>query len=149
MTAGVYCNRQVVITGPDTTITEVAKLMREYHVGNLIVAEKQGDENLPLGIVTDRDLILLVIAPQIPVDSISVKDVMSSPLVTVKEETGLFDTLGVMHEHGIRRLPVVNDRGGLEGIITADDVLELLAEASNNLIKLIDNEIKHEQETRS
>ncbi|PSW05264.1 CBS domain-containing protein [Photobacterium lipolyticum] len=149
MTAGVYCNRQVVITGPDTTISEVAKLMREYHVGNLIVAEKQGDKNVPLGIITDRDLVLLVLAPQISVDSVSVKDVMSSPLVTVKEELGLFDTLDVMHKHGMRRLPVVNERGGLEGIITADDVLGVLAEATNSLMKLTNNEIKHEQETRS
>ena len=149
MTAGVYCNRQVVVTEPDTTITEVAKLMREYHVGNLIVVEGQEDENIPLGIVTDRDLVILVTAPEIPVDSISVKDVMSSPLVTVKEETGLFDTLDVMRTHGMRRLPVVNEKGGLEGIITADDVVELLAEATNDLMKLIQNEIKHEQEIRS
>lgn len=149
MTAGEYCNRRVVITEPDTTITEAAKLMREYHVGNLVVAEKKGDENFPLGIVTDRDLVLLVIAPQIPIDSISVKDVMSAPLVTVKEETGFFDTLEAMHQHGMRRIPVVNERGGLEGIITADDVLELLAEATTNLIKLTENEVRHEQETRS
>ncbi|MCW8328412.1 CBS domain-containing protein [Photobacterium sp. SDRW27] len=149
MTAGVYCNRQVVITEPDTTITEVAKLMREYHVGNLIVTEKQGDENVPLGIVTDRDLVILVIAPEIPIDSISVKDVMSSPLVTVIEETSLFDTLDVMHKHGMRRLPVVNERGGLAGIITADDVVSLLAEATNDLMKLTEKEIKHEQEVHS
>lgn len=149
MTAGVYCNRQVVITEPDTPIIEVAKLMREHHVGNLIVAEKQGNENIPLGIVTDRDLVLLVVAPEIPVDSISVKDVMSSPLVTVKEQTGLFDTLDTMRQHGMRRLPVVNEHGGLEGIITADDMMELLAEATEDLMKLIKNEIKHEQDIRT
>ncbi len=149
MTIGEYCNRRVVITEPDTTITEAAKLMRDFHVGNLVVTEKKGDENVPLGIVTDRDLVLLVIAPQIQVDSISVKDVMSTPLVTVKEDTSFFDTLDVMHNHGMRRLPVVNEQGGLEGIITADDVLELLAEATNNLMKLTEKEIKHEQNTRS
>ena len=62
MTAGEYCNREVVITGQDASVTEAAMLMRQHHVGDLVVVENQGGKTLPIGIITDRDIVVEVIA---------------------------------------------------------------------------------------
>ena len=145
MTAGKYCNREVIITEPDTTIVEAAQLMRSYHVGTLVVVEKKGDESMPLGVVTDRDLVIEVLAQQVPPEGISVADIMSRDLVMVHENEGLLDTLEIMRVRGVRRVPVINDKGGLEGILSADDALGLINEATNHLIKLMRREVEREQ----
>jgi len=149
MTAGKYCNREVVITGPDTTITEAASLMRLHHVGDLVVVEKQNEKNLPVGIVTDRDLVIEVLAQQVPPDSLTVRDIMSTNLATVIENESLQETLRLMRDRGIRRIPVVNSYGSLEGILCADDIIELISEATNDLVKLIRHEQTSEQKQHS
>ena len=145
MTAGKYCNREVIITEPDTTVVEAAQLMRSYHVGTLVVVDKKGDESMPLGVVTDRDLVIEVLAQQVLPETISVADIMSRDLVMVHENEGLLDTLEIMRVRGVRRVPVINDKGGLEGILSADDALGLINEATNHLIKLMRREVEREQ----
>ena len=145
MTAGKYCNREVIITEPDTTVVEAAQLMRSYHVGTLVVVDKKGDESMPLGVVTDRDLVIEVLAQQVAPETISVADIMSRDLVMVHENEGLLDTLEIMRVRGVRRVPVINDKGGLEGILSADDALGLINEATNHLIKLMRREVEREQ----
>ena len=146
MTAGKYCNREVVITGPETTVVEAAKLMRQYHVGDLVVVKQEGNENIPVGIVTDRDLVIEVLAQEVPIESVTFKDVMITELLTVAENETLLDTLALMQKHGVRRALVVNEHGGLEGIMCADDAIELIAEAMNSLVKLVKHEIGHEEQ---
>lgn len=145
MTAGKYCNREVIITEPDTTIVEAAKLMRAYHVGSLVVVDKKGDESIPLGVVTDRDLVIEVLAQDVSPEGVCVADIMSRDLVMVHENEGLLDTLEIMRVRGVRRLPVINDKGGLEGILSADDALELINEATNHMIRLMRREVEREQ----
>ncbi|HEY9051628.1 MAG TPA: CBS domain-containing protein [Gammaproteobacteria bacterium] len=145
MTAGKYCNREVIITEPDTTVVEAAQLMRSYHVGTLVVVNKKDDESMPLGVVTDRDLVIEVLAQQVSPETISVADIMSRDLVMVHENEGLLDTLEIMRVRGVRRVPVINDKGGLEGILSADDALGLINEATNHLIKLMRREVEREQ----
>ena len=146
MTAGKYCNRDVVITEPNTTITEAAKLMRQHHVGDLVVVKKQGEENMPVGIVTDRDLVVEVLAQDVPLGAVTFKDVMSTDLVTVGEDETLLDTLELMRNRGVRRILIVNNHGGLEGILSADDAIELIAEAMNSLVKLVRREGAREEQ---
>lgn len=146
MTAGKYCNREVIITEPNTSIIEAAKLMRKHHVGDLVVVEKRGEENIAIGIVTDRDLVVEVLAQEVPLESVSFKDVMNRDLVTVSEDETLLDTLALMQNSGVRRILIVNSQGGLEGILTADDAIELIAEAMNSLVKLVSHEIKREEQ---
>ena len=148
MTAGKYCNREVVITGPATTATEAAQLMRQFHVGDLVVVEKKGKESLPVGIITDRDLVVEILAQEVAPEAIMLKDIMSTNPASVTEAATLFDALEQMRGRGIRRLLVVNAEGGLEGILCADDVIELIAEASNDLVKLIRREQMREQQKR-
>lgn len=146
MTAGKYCSREVIIAEPNTGVIEAAQLMRRHHVGDLVVVNRRGDENVAVGIVTDRDLVIEVLAQEVPLGSITIKDVMSRSLATVSEDETLLDTLALMQNRGVRRALIVNDRGGLIGILSADDAIELIAEAMNSLVKLVGHEIRHEEQ---
>ena len=148
MSVGEVCNREVVITDRDTAIREAARLMREYHVGDLVIVEPRGGENVPVGIVTDRDLVLEVLALEVPDEELTVGDLVTGDLATVPEDTDLWDALARMRRHGIRRLPVVNEHGGLEGILSIDDALELFTEGLDEMVKLIRNEIQREARRR-
>jgi CBS domain-containing protein len=149
MTIGEYCNRDVTISAPDTSIIEAAKLMRQHHVGDLVVVESQVGKNLPIGIVTDRDLVLEVLAQDIDPDSLSIRDIMSTDLVTVLESETFLSVLDIMQKQRVRRTLVVDDHGGLQGIFTADDAIELVAEAMNDLTSLVKREIAREADLRS
>lgn len=145
MTAGEYCNREVIIVEENVSITEVASMMREYHVGTLVVVEREGGISRPIGIITDRDLVIEVIAQEIPLDVLIVKDVMNKELVYVTEQETLLNTIALMQSRGVRRILVLDDNGNLQGILSADDAIELLAEAMNNLSNLVRREISNEQ----
>lgn len=138
------CNREVVIVKADDSVLEAARLMRQHHVGDVLVVEDRGGSRVPIGIVTDRDLVVEIMAAQLDPMAITVGDIMVSELVTVKESAGLFEAIEYMHAKGVRRLPVVADNGGLVGILTLDDLLELLAEEMAALARLVKYEQKKE-----
>ena len=148
MTIGEYCNREVTISEPDTSIIEAAELMRRHHVGDLVVVDRQEGKNLPMGIVTDRDLVLEVLAQDVDPDSLAIKDIMSTDLVTVLESETFLSVLDIMQKQRVRRILVVDDHGGLQGILSADDAIELIAEAMNNLTSLVKREIAREADLR-
>ena len=145
MTAGEYCNREVIIVEPTVSVTEAAVLMRRHHVGDLVVVEKAGEATRPVGIITDRDIVIEVMAQKIDPDSLTVKDIMSTDPVSVPETTSLLDTLGLMKQQGVRRVLVVADDGNLQGLLSADDAIELIAEQLNDLTQMVNREITHEQ----
>jgi CBS domain-containing protein len=148
MSVGKICIREVVITHKDSSIIEVAKLMRQYHVGDIVVVDSSGDQPIPIGIITDRDIVVELIASDVALDSVTVADVMSYDLITAREQDGIWDTMQRMSAKGIRRMPVVNEQGGLEGILTVDDLLELLADELTSLAKVTIREQTQEKETR-
>jgi len=145
MTAGEYCNREVIIVEPTISVTEAAALMRRHHVGDLVVVEKEGEEARPVGIITDRDIVIEVVAQKIDPDSLTVKDIMSTDPLRVAETVSLLDTLELMKQRGVRRVLVIADRGGLQGLLSEDDAIELIAEQINDLTQLVDREITREQ----
>ena len=98
--------------------------MRRHHVGDLVVVEKEGEEARAVGIITDRDIVIEVVAQKIDPDSLTVKDIMSTDPVRVTETASLLDTLELMKQRGVRRLQVVADSGGLQGLLSADDAIE-------------------------
>lgn len=149
MFAGEYCNRDVVIAGSTDSLRSAIQLMRTHHVGDVLVVENVAGNKTPVGILTDRDIVLEVLAQDIDIDSVSVGDVMSDQLVTVTEDTGIAETLDVMRAHGIRRLPVIDRAGALQGIISIDDFLELMAEQVQKLAVLVKTEQRHEKRLRS
>jgi CBS domain-containing protein len=141
------CNREVVVVQRNDTALEAAKLMRQHHVGDVLVVEDRNGIRVPVGIITDRDLIMEIMAPELNDTVITVGDIMAQELVTVKESTGIFEAIQYMRQKAVRRLPIVNESGGLIGILTLDDLLELLSEELLEIAKLVRNE--QQKETRS
>lgn len=148
MSVGKLCNREVVIVEKGSDALEAARLMREFHVGDLVVVMPRGQENIPLGIVTDRDLVIEVLAREVDPAAVSVMDLLTGELVTAGEEEDLLDCLQRMRQKGVRRLPVINKRGGLEGILTMDDVLDLLSEELTDVVALITRQADRERQRR-
>ena len=144
MTAGEVCNRQVVVTTAATSIVDAVNLMRTHHVGDLVVVKEPDGGRVPIGILTDRDIALSV-DRLVRLPNLTVANIMSVNLVTSPERENLYDVLKKMQSYGIRRLPIVNDRGGLEGILTFDDIVELLSEELTDLARLVAKEQKREQ----
>ena len=148
MTIGKVCNREVVFVHQQASVPEAARLMREYHVGDLVVIKEKTGKRVPVGIITDRDIVLEVIAEGVDMDDVSVGDIMSDKLVTARESDGLPETIKLMRAKGIRRLPVVNDDNELVGILSVDDLIDLFSEQIVDLARLIAREQGREKAGR-
>ena len=148
MSIGRICNRETVIARAEDTIVEVSKLMRLHHVGDVVVIEPDEGANVPIGILTDRDLVMEILAQDLSPDTVTVGDIMSEEIVTAREEDGIWDTLQRMRIKGVRRVPVVDARGGLVGILALDDLLELLAGELADLAKIVRREEGRERTSR-
>lgn len=149
MAIGEFCNREVIIASKNSTIKELTKLMRQHHVGDVVIVEDKAGHNIPVGIVTDRDIVLELVAEDVDLNACMAGDIMSFELVTVKESDGIWETLQQMRSKGIRRIPVVNEQNALVGIISADDLLELITEEMSDLVKIISRQQRKEREKRA
>ncbi len=144
MTVGEICNREVIVIQRDETILEAAKLMRQFHVGAVIVVDKQNNRQVPVGIVTDRDLVVEILATELDETVITVGDIMAPEIFSVQENTAIHEAIDFMRRKTIRRLPIVDETGELVGILTLDDALQLLSEQLLDLAKLVRYEQKKE-----
>lgn len=144
MSVGELCNREVIVVNRDEPIREAVRLMRAHHVGDVIVVETQDGHRRPVGVLTDRDIVIELLAAGIDIDAVAVGDTMSFELLTAREDDELVDTVGRMREHGVRRVPVVDDRGALVGILSVDDIIEIVAEEVSGLAGLIRREREQE-----
>lgn len=144
-TIGEFCNRQVIITTVDSTVSAAAKLMRQHHVGSIVVVNgSEGGARIPVGLVTDRDLVIEVLATDLDPNVITVGDIMAPKLITAFESEGLLETMEVMRHKGVRRLPIVGNDGRLVGIVAIDDLLEVVAEQLRDLTTIIAREQSRE-----
>ena len=131
-----------------TTIAEAAYLMRQGHAGNLVIVDSVKGRQIPCGIVTDRDIVISVVAMKLDANVFTLGDLVITDLVTVTEQEGIFETIRKMKSHGIRRMPVVDEKGELAGIVSVDDMIELLGEELGGLGKLIAREQAKEARDR-
>jgi len=123
-----FCSRTVAVIEPTVSLREAALLMRDAHVGALIVTERKGGVTRPVGVITDRDVVVAVVAvPGARPEGIRVGDVMSTQPRVARDDDGLAEAVKAMSEAGVRRLPVVAADGSLFGVVTLDDVLRVLA----------------------
>lgn len=148
MSIGDICNRDVVVVEADCTIREAARVMRDYHVGDLVVVRSGGVKE-PVGIVTDRDIVVEVLGEGVDIGAVAVGDIMNDKLLTGREEDEVWDTLQRMRIAGVRRLPVVDRHGALQGILTLDDLIELFAEELAQAARLVAREQAVEGSRRS
>jgi len=148
MTISAICSREVITVHRDATVLHAAMLMRQYQGGYVIVIEDREGRAVPVGILTDRDIVIELVATDLDCRVITVGDIMLAHLAVVKEDEGIFDAIQLMSSQGIRRLPVVDKDGSLLGIVTLDDVLQLLAKEFDALAKLVRHEQKNEASAR-
>jgi CBS domain-containing protein len=119
-------NTIVAVVDPDTTALQTAQLMRKHHVGALVVVDA-AEKTRPIGIVTDRDLVLAVMAEGLDASVFTASDIMSHDLVLAHTDLDLHGAIALMHERKVRRLVLVDDAGQLRGIITLEDMLGALS----------------------
>lgn len=149
MNVGEFCNRVVVVTEPRAGVAEAAELMRRHHTGDLVIVEERAGVRRPVGIVTDRDLVVEVLAKGVAPERVVVGDLMTRELHCLREDQDLWSALEQMRQRGVRRAPVLAaDDDALIGILTLDDYLELLAEALAHTVDLVRREIRQERRTR-
>ncbi len=138
------CKQPVRVVTPETTIRSAAKMMREHHVGALIIVDKDTSAPKPIGIVTDRDIVVAIVALELDPDIFLVDDLLDRPLIVAKAEQRIREGLELMRSKGVRRLPLVDKAGKLMGIVTLDDLLGELAKDMNCLSEIVEREISSE-----
>ena len=136
---------EVVTTDESTSLMETAKLMREHGVGDIVITRGSGRAMRPIGVITDRDIVVHALACDLDLETISAGDLRVRDLITVKPDADLTEITAAMNEHGVRRLLIAQD-SELLGLVSVDDVIVAMAELSNNLTGMVARQIEYEQE---
>jgi CBS domain-containing protein len=122
--------------------------MREAHVGDVVVVDQPNGKKIAVGIVTDRDLVIEVMAKERDPAQVTARELMGKELVTVGEGNDVYETAELMRDRGVRRTPVVDDQGALVGIVTLDDLLKIIGEQLALLARVIARERFQERQSR-
>ena len=150
MDIGNICQRQVVTAQAEEEIVAAARLMRDCHVGFIVVVEPQvaAQSMVPVGVLTDRDIVVAVVARDADVRTLRIEDVMTREPLTLKESVPVEEALRQMRRRGVRRVPVVGDRGQLVGVVSLDDLFSVLAGQVQDVAWSIQREQQVEQALR-
>src|SRR3970040_2869743 len=114
MSISSLCKRVVVTIHRDATVEDAALFMRSSHIGNVVVVDA-ADTRRPVGIITDRDIAVEVVAQGLVPAQTPVGSVMSTPVLSLREEDSLLEALDKMSAGGVRRAPVLDRDGRLKG----------------------------------
>jgi CBS domain-containing protein len=142
------CTVNVVCCDGETRAAEAAQLMRQHHVGDLVVVADPDGDRSPLGIVTDRDLVVEVLAKGADPGRTTLASLMHRPVVLAQETEDTSTAVERMRAHGVRRMPVVDRHGAVVGIVTLDDLLRLFVRGAGTLLEVIEKEQSHERHIR-
>ena len=126
----------VMTAGRGQSAGNLATVMKAENVGSVIVE----NDDRPVGIVTDRDLVIEVLEPRADPTTVTAEEIMTETPVTVGGDAGVFDAIRTLHEHSVRRLPVVDDAGTIAGIVTLDDLVVMLSDELDSLGGVIEAE---------
>lgn len=137
MQVGSICTRHTVTIDAERPLTEAAHLMRHQHVGTLVVTCSTGQGTGVFGIVTDRDLVIDVMARDPLETDIRVADLTHRELAVISESVELDDAISKMLESGVRRLLVTNSDDRLCGLRSIDDMIQTYAELMGGLSRVI------------
>ncbi len=150
MNTGKICRREVITIGAGEDLITAAHLMREKHVGCLIVTQPVAESRHQrvIGILTDRDIVVAVLAREVDAHALKVGDVMTRDPLLAEESQSVDAVLYHMREVGVRRVPVVDASGHLVGILSLDDILQAIAEQLMNVAGSIRHEQRVERVTR-
>ena len=149
MQIGNICHRSVTSIDHTASVPEAARLMRDQHVGFLVVY-KSGDElHRPIGVLTDRDIVIEVVGKGVDANALIVDDLMTRQPLMANESEELADVLQAMRMGGIRRVPVVDGRGALSGVFALDDALEIVTSLMCDIAGSVKNEQRQEWRARA
>lgn len=138
MNVGKVCTRKVATISPQDSVVDAARAMRKHHVGNLVVVTERDGHSVPTGIITDRDLVVGVIATEAHrLLALSISEIVTGPVITARDDEEVAEVLAKMTEHMIRRIPIVDEHGALVGIFTLDDMLQILAGDVGSIAALV------------
>jgi CBS domain-containing protein len=149
MKNGEFCNRDVIMINGDESVKRAAELMRKNHVGDVVVVEELHGKRTPIGIITDRDLVIEVMASGLDASELAIQDIVTRSVLTANEDDSLFNTLELMREKGVRRIPVVDINNTVAGIITLDDITALLSKMLYSVVGVIESQNKNEKKLRT
>jgi CBS domain-containing protein len=142
------CTPDVVSCAPDRSVLHAARLMRERHVGDVVVVEETGAGQSPIGVVTDHDIVVEVLGKELDPARVTLRQIMRTPAVIASTSEDVLQAVERMKAHGVRRIPVVDESSRLAGILSLDDLLKRLAADAATLAEVIVREQDREQRTR-
>lgn len=149
MRIGDICTRNVVHCERGTRVPAVAQLMRNHNVGDVVVVDPAAGKVRPVGVVTDRDLVLEVLAQGVAPETLTAQDLMQEGVLTAGENESVYDAIWHMRSRSVRRLPVVDDEGALVGVLSLDDVIGFLAQKMAQVARVSPDQIKAEKAHRA
>lgn len=134
-----YMDKDVLILSPNTQTRDAARLLRRYETDDIIITDK---DNIPIGIVTDQDILSKVIDVTVFAESTTLKEVMTTPLVTINEKATLQDALHKMRDSDIRKLPVISKKNKVIGIIYQTTIADVIRNATVTAPRLLSPPVK-------
>jgi len=149
MSISEFCTHNVVCATRETTALEAARLMRHHHVGDVVIVDESDGVRKPIGIVTDRDLVVEVMAGGLDPNAIKIGELVLRSPVIIEDSASYAETVRLMAVNGVRRMPVVGPGGALLGIITLDDMLRQLTSPLAALADLAGRARSFEAQTRA
>ncbi len=137
-------DKNLICLSPDATLAEASKLMRENHIGDVIIVEDHDGKSMPVGIVTDRDLALH--AEDKNLNECKVSDVMSHSLTMAQVGEDTLEMVRMMKGAGVTRLPLIQEDGSLAGIVTAKRLLQVLVQGLSDLTQISERQQENEKQ---
>jgi len=145
MTIGAICTRKVITVDREIDIPVAARVMRDNHIGYLVVTDSRSEGSTPIGVITDRDIVVKVLAKDVDPHTLTVGDVMTPEPLTAADDDGISETLRRMRRLGVRRVPVVGVSGKVSGVLSIDDVVDHLVGQLSNISGAVRNELQFER----
>ena len=138
MDAARICTKKVATATRELSIVDAAVRMRNSHVGDLVVTKPKNGREFPIGMLTDRDIVISGVATRGgDVSKLSVGDIMTDVIILVREDDDLETVLRTMRSNGVRRVPVVDHDDALVGIVAFDDIVAYFAGEMKNLARVV------------
>lgn len=140
MTIGTHCKHSVITAPKSTNVFEAAKLMKKNNIGNIVIVDDRNG-SIPVGILTDRDVAIKIVADEVDPRTLTIGDAMSQDLLVLKEHQPIQEAIDMMCAKGVRRAPIVDNNNKIIGITSVDDLILLLVNELGSLGKLIGKQI--------